>query len=114
MYLEIVVSSSKLSVILSDLSRKRAIIKDILHRGQNKVPKLNQEQSLSDNPETPEYVYLFQIILARVPLAELAKYTSVLRSLSSGEAHMTMQPSGFALMQPNDEDVALRKIHNFE
>lgn len=52
--------------------------------------------------------------MAKVPLAELTKYSSVLRSLSSGEAHMTMEPCGFALMQANDENEALRKIHGFE
>lgn len=56
MNLEIVVSANKLSAILADLSRKRAIIGDILHKGQNKV--IFQYQCFDVNTFLRETIFL--------------------------------------------------------
>lgn len=49
------------------------------------------------------------MILANAPLAELYKYSTVLRTITSGSAVLTMQPNGFANMNPKDESTALQR-----
>lgn len=91
MSLQIIVPSERTSNILSDLARRRAIINDVLPKGDRN-----------------------KLILVNAPLAELSNYSSILRTISSGTASMTMQPYGFAAMQPNEEDQAIRRAQGFE
>ncbi|XP_065355171.1 ribosome-releasing factor 2, mitochondrial [Calliphora vicina] len=91
MALQIVVPSERTSNILSDLSRRRAVINDVLPKGDKN-----------------------KLILVNAPLAELSNYSSILRTISSGTASMTMQPCGFSQMQSNDEDQAIRRAQGFE
>lgn len=91
MALEIVLPSDKSSSILADLARRRAVVNDILQKGDKN-----------------------KLILVNAPLAELSNYSSILRKLSSGTASMTMQPFGFAEMLSNDEEQAIRRAQGFE
>lgn len=91
MALQIVVPSERTSNILSDLARRRAVINDVLPKGDKN-----------------------KLILVNAPLAELSNYSSILRTISSGTASMTMQPCGFAKMQSNDEEQAIRRAQGFE
>jgi elongation factor G len=54
------------------------------------------------------------VISAVAPLAELSGYSSVVRTISSGTASMSMQPKGYAILSPNDEGSAIRKAQGFE
>ncbi|XP_075145674.1 mitochondrial ribosome recycling factor 2 [Haematobia irritans] len=91
MSLQIVVSSDRVSNILADLGRRRSTINDVIPKGDRN-----------------------KLILVNAPLAELSNYSSILRTISSGTASMTMQPSGFLIMNPNDEELAIRRAHGFE
>lgn len=91
MALQIIVPSERTSNILSDLARRRAIINDVLPKGDRN-----------------------KLILVNAPLAELSNYSSILRTISSGTASMTMQPCGFAAMQANEEDQAIRRAQGLE
>ncbi|XP_067615122.1 ribosome-releasing factor 2, mitochondrial [Eurosta solidaginis] len=91
MAIEIVVPSEHVSSIIGDLTRRRATINEIRTKSeQNKIISVN------------------------APLAELAGYSSVLRTISSGTASMTMQPCGFSNMSPNDEVRAIQRALGFE
>jgi elongation factor G len=91
MCLEIVVPSDRAPQILGDLSRRRATIVDVSARG---------DQS--------------KVILVDAPLAELSGYSSVVRTLSSGTASMSMQPNGYAAMSMHDEVAAIRRAQGLE
>ncbi|XP_036327396.1 ribosome-releasing factor 2, mitochondrial [Rhagoletis pomonella] len=91
MALEIVAPTERISAIMADLTRRRATINDVR-------PKSEQNKVISVN----------------APLAELSGYSSVLRTISSGTASMTMQPCGFANMNANDEVRAIKRAQGFE
>uniref|UniRef100_A0A1A9WRW7 Elongation factor G2 n=1 Tax=Glossina brevipalpis TaxID=37001 RepID=A0A1A9WRW7_9MUSC len=86
MSLQIIAPNEKVSSILADLSRRRANINDVLPIGDKN-----------------------KSILVDAPLAELSSYSSVLRTISSGTASVTMQPNGFVRMHANEEELAVRK-----
>ncbi|XP_050077084.1 ribosome-releasing factor 2, mitochondrial [Anopheles maculipalpis] len=91
MFVEIVTPSEYLPPILADLSRRRARIEDVAPRGSaNKVLK----------------------VIA--PLAELGDYSTVLRTISSGTASVSMEPSGHSLMNESDEASAMRRSLGLE
>uniref|UniRef100_A0A182ST14 Ribosome-releasing factor 2, mitochondrial n=1 Tax=Anopheles maculatus TaxID=74869 RepID=A0A182ST14_9DIPT len=91
MFLEIVTLSEYLPPILADLSRRRARIEDIAPRGSgNKVLK----------------------VIA--PLAELSDYSTVLRTISSGTASVSMEPNGHSPMNESDEATAMRRALGLE
>ncbi|KAL5284635.1 GFM2 family protein [Megaselia abdita] len=91
MDLQIIVPSERVSAVLGDLSRRRAVINDVLPKGE-------QNKQIS----------------VHAPLAELSGYSSSLRTISSGTASMTMQPYGFQSMNSNDELVAIRRAQGLE
>ncbi|XP_073840918.1 mitochondrial ribosome recycling factor 2 [Musca autumnalis] len=91
MSLQIVVPNERTSGILADLGRRRATINDVMPKGDKN-----------------------KLILVLAPLAELSNYSSILRTISSGTASMTMQPHGFTPMNTNDEEFAIRRAQGFE
>ncbi|XP_052857110.1 ribosome-releasing factor 2, mitochondrial isoform X2 [Drosophila gunungcola] len=91
MALQIVAPSERISGIIADLSRRRALINDVLPKGERN-----------------------KMILVNAPLAELSGYSSALRTISSGTASMTMQPCGFASMNSADESLAERRAQGLE
>ncbi|XP_013116399.2 ribosome-releasing factor 2, mitochondrial isoform X7 [Stomoxys calcitrans] len=91
MALQIVIPSERVSSILADLGRRRATVNDVLPKGERN-----------------------KLVLVNAPLAELSNYSSILRTISSGTASMTMQPCGFTVMNTNDEEFAIRRAHGFE
>ncbi|KAH8367476.1 hypothetical protein KR200_008362 [Drosophila serrata] len=91
MALQIVAPSERISGIMADLSRRRALINDVLPKGDRN-----------------------KMILVNAPLAELSGYSSALRTISSGTASMTMQPCGFSSMNSVDETLAERRAQGLE
>ncbi|XP_058984530.1 ribosome-releasing factor 2, mitochondrial-like [Musca domestica] len=91
MSIQIVVPNERTSGILADLGRRRATINDVMPKGDKN-----------------------KLILVNAPLAELSNYSSILRTISSGTASMTMQPYGFTVMNTNDEETAIRRAQGFE
>ncbi|XP_039496158.1 ribosome-releasing factor 2, mitochondrial isoform X1 [Drosophila santomea] len=91
MALQIVAPSGRISGIMADLSRRRALINDVLPKGERN-----------------------KMILVNAPLAELSGYSSALRTISSGTASMTMQPCGFSSMNSVDESLAERRAQGLE
>ncbi|KRG02113.1 ribosome-releasing factor 2, mitochondrial isoform X1 [Drosophila mojavensis] len=91
MSIQIVAPNERISGIIADLSRRRAIIKDVAPKGDRN-----------------------KLIFVNAPLAELSGYSSALRTISSGTASMTMQPCGFSEMNPLDEAIAVRRAQGLE
>lgn len=91
MALQIIVPSERVSTVLADLSRRRAKINDVKPKGQRN-----------------------KLIDVQAPLAELFGYTSVIRTITSGTASMTMQPCGYSIMNSQDEVVAVRRAQGLE
>ncbi|XP_034484693.1 ribosome-releasing factor 2, mitochondrial isoform X2 [Drosophila innubila] len=91
MAMQIVAPNERISGIMADLSRRRAIIKDVMPKGDKN-----------------------RLILVNAPLAELSGYSSALRTISSGTASMTMQPCGFSEMNSADESLAVRRAQGLE
>ncbi|EAA12772.4 AGAP007894-PA [Anopheles gambiae str. PEST] len=91
MFLEIVTPSEYLPPILADLSRRRARIEDVAPRGSaNKV------------------------VTVIAPLAELGDYSTVLRTISSGTASVSMEPNGHSPLNESDEAQAMRRALGLE
>lgn len=86
MAIDIISPANHTTRILSDLNKRRATILDVVARGQQN-----------------------KIINVIAPLAELSGYSSVLRTISSGEASMTMQPHGHVEMAAQEELIAIRR-----
>ncbi|XP_063704008.1 ribosome-releasing factor 2, mitochondrial [Culicoides brevitarsis] len=86
MELQIIAPQERISVILGDLGRRRAIINDVRPKGeQNKV------------------------IEALAPLSELTGYSSTIRTISSGTASLILTPHSYASMTLQDETRAIQK-----
>uniref|UniRef100_A0A182IQ15 Ribosome-releasing factor 2, mitochondrial n=1 Tax=Anopheles atroparvus TaxID=41427 RepID=A0A182IQ15_ANOAO len=91
MLLEIVTLNEYLSPILADLSRRRARVEDISQRGScNKVVKVN------------------------APLAELGDYSTVLRTISSGTASVSMELNGHSMLNDSTEALVMRRAIGLE
>lgn len=88
--MQIITPADRSSQVIGDLSRRRAVIVDIVARGENRVINVN------------------------APLAELSGYSSKLRTITSGASSMTMQPEGFALMTQHQEQHAIRRTQGLE
>ncbi|XP_035245644.1 ribosome-releasing factor 2, mitochondrial isoform X1 [Anguilla anguilla] len=86
MSLEITLEDGHLSSVLGDLAQRRGAIHDIQSRHDNKV------------------------VLASVPLAEMMGYSTVLRTLTSGNATFSLQLSSYQAMSPQDQSVLLNKM----
>lgn len=91
MSVQIVLPNERVSPILADLGRRRAQILDVALRGGNN-----------------------KIIDIIAPLAELSGYSSVIRTLSSGTASMSMQPNGYNLLSRTAEETAIRRAQGLE
>ncbi|XP_049530571.1 ribosome-releasing factor 2, mitochondrial isoform X2 [Anopheles darlingi] len=86
MFLEIVTPIEYVTPILADLSRRRAIIEEVIAKGtDSKVIKVN------------------------APLAELADYSTTLRIISSGTATVSMEPNGHSPLNDAEETLALQR-----
>ncbi|CAO1430482.1 unnamed protein product [Diamesa tonsa] len=91
MSLQIVLPIEKVSAVLADLGRRRAQILDVSLRGEHN-----------------------KILDILAPLAELSGYSSVIRTISSGTASMSMQPHGYSILSVNDEASAIRRAQGLE
>ncbi|XP_050086695.1 ribosome-releasing factor 2, mitochondrial isoform X1 [Anopheles aquasalis] len=86
MFLEVVTPTEYVTAILADLSRRRAKIEEVIAKGtDSKVIKVN------------------------APLAELADYSTTLRTISSGTATVSMEPNGHSPLNDAEETLALQR-----
>lgn len=56
----------------------------------------------------------FKVINVLAPLAELSGYSTVVRTISSGRATMSMQPHGYSPMNSFEEESAIRRCQGLE
>lgn len=91
MRLEIVTTESHLSRILGDLGKRRAQILEVTTRGEST-----------------------KIVRANAPLAELAKYSNTIRTVTSGNANLCMEPSSYEPMASQEEARAIRRAQGLE
>lgn len=86
MRVEVTVPDDYLGPVLGDINSRRGMIVDVGSEGQDKV------------------------VIARVPLAELAAYSTTLRSITSGRGNYTMEPDGYQVVpQSIVEKIELKK-----
>lgn len=90
MTMQIITPGNCASQVMSDLARRRAEILEVTVRGENRVINVN------------------------APLAELSGYSTTLRTMTSGTSSMTMQPCGYSLLSPQDEQTAIRRTQGLE
>ena len=74
MRVEVTVPDDYLGGVLGDINSRRGLVLDVGNEGQDKV------------------------IVSRVPLAELAAYSTTLRSITSGRGNYTMEPEGYQIV----------------
>uniref|UniRef100_A0A6Q2YGJ7 Ribosome-releasing factor 2, mitochondrial n=1 Tax=Esox lucius TaxID=8010 RepID=A0A6Q2YGJ7_ESOLU len=86
MSLEVTVEEGHLSAVLGDLAQRRGAIQDIQNRLDNKV------------------------LLATVPLAEMMGYSTVLRTLTSGNATFFLQLDSYEAMNPQHQNALVNKM----
>ncbi|CAG9761363.1 unnamed protein product [Ceutorhynchus assimilis] len=89
MLLEIVTPSEYLSIVLSDLSRRRAAVNNVSIRGSSKI------------------------VTANTPLAELLGYSTDLRTITSGTATFTTEFFEYQQMTSLEEENAIRNVRGF-
>ncbi|XP_059611174.1 ribosome-releasing factor 2, mitochondrial [Phlebotomus argentipes] len=85
MSLEIVAPANLMPVVLPDLTRRRATIVDMTPKGESSKQ-----------------------LRVHAPLAELSNYSSSLRILTSGRATLFMEYSHYALMNAQDQEIAIQ------
>ncbi|XP_067885626.1 ribosome-releasing factor 2, mitochondrial isoform X2 [Heterodontus francisci] len=86
MSLEITVDEDYLSVVLADLAQRRGSIREVQNRQESRVA------------------------LASVPLAEMMGYSTVLRTLTSGNATFALEWSSYEAMTPQDQNMLFNKV----
>ncbi|XP_051552500.1 ribosome-releasing factor 2, mitochondrial isoform X2 [Myxocyprinus asiaticus] len=86
MALEVTVGEEHLSPVLTDLAQRRGTVCDIQSRQENKV------------------------LLATVPLAEIMGYSTLLRTLTSGNATFSLELSSYEPMNAQDQNTLLKKM----
>lgn len=86
MALEVTVGEEYLSLVLANLSQRRGTVCDIQSRQENKV------------------------LLATVPLADMVGYSTVLRTLTSGNATFSLELSNYEPMNTRDQNALLNKM----
>lgn len=86
MSLEVTVGDDHLSSVLGDLSQRRGTVRDIQSRHDNKV------------------------LLATVPLAEMMGYSTVLRTLTSGNATFSLELDTYEAMNPQEQNTLLKRL----
>ena len=115
MFIEIITPSDNVSKILSDLGKRRATVLDVISKGQHN--KVNLAFFLFCHVITSINIVsksLFKVINLLAPLAELRGYSSALRIITSGAANILMQPHGYAEMNGQEEEMAIRRSQGFE
>ncbi|XP_072530120.1 ribosome-releasing factor 2, mitochondrial [Salminus brasiliensis] len=86
MALEVTVEEEYLSPVLGDLAQRRGSVCDVQSRHDNKV------------------------LLATVPLAEMMGYSTVLRTLTSGNATFSLELASYEPMNPQAQKTLLNKM----
>ncbi|KAM8744348.1 ribosome-releasing factor 2, mitochondrial [Acanthopagrus schlegelii] len=86
MSLEVTVGEEHLGAVLGDLAQRRGTVQDIQSRHDNKV------------------------LLANVPLAEMMGYSTILRTLTSGNATFSLELDVYDAMNPQDQNVLLKRL----
>ncbi|XP_026104381.1 ribosome-releasing factor 2, mitochondrial isoform X1 [Carassius auratus] len=86
MALEVTVGEEYLSPVLADVAQRRGTVCDIQSRQENKV------------------------LLGTVPLAEMMGYSTVLRTLTSGNATFSLELSSYEPMNTQDQNILLNKM----
>ncbi|TNN44231.1 Ribosome-releasing factor 2, mitochondrial [Liparis tanakae] len=86
MSLEVTVGEELLGSVLGDLAQRRGTVRDIQSRHDDKV------------------------LLATVPLAEMRGYSTVLRTLTSGNATFSLQLDTYEVMNQQDQSALLRRM----
>ncbi|XP_007548938.1 ribosome-releasing factor 2, mitochondrial isoform X1 [Poecilia formosa] len=86
MSLEVTVGEEHLSSVLGDLAQRRGTVREIQSRHDNKV------------------------LLATVPLAEMMGYSTVLRTVTSGNATFSMELDAYEAMNPHDQSALLKRM----
>lgn len=86
MSLEVTLGEEHLSRVLGDLAQRRGTVRDIQSRHDNKV------------------------LLATVPLAEMMGYSTVLRTVTSGNATFSLELDAYEAMNPHDQSALLKRI----
>ncbi|XP_030209113.1 ribosome-releasing factor 2, mitochondrial [Gadus morhua] len=86
MSLEVTVWEAHLSSVLGDLAQRRGAVRDIQSRHDNKL------------------------VLATVPLAEMMGYSTVLRTLSSGNATFSLQLDSYEAMNPQHQRSLVQRL----
>lgn len=86
MSLEVTLGEEHLSSVLGDLAQRRGTVRDIQSRHDNKV------------------------LLATVPLAEMMGYSTVLRTVTSGNATFSLELDAYEAMNPHDQSALVKRI----
>uniref|UniRef100_A0A3Q4ANY2 Tr-type G domain-containing protein n=1 Tax=Mola mola TaxID=94237 RepID=A0A3Q4ANY2_MOLML len=86
MSLEVTVGEEHLSTVLGDLSQRRGTVRDIQSRHDSKV------------------------LLANVPLAEMMGYSTILRTITSGNATFSLELDTYEAMTPQDQNTLLKRM----
>ncbi|XP_014829680.1 PREDICTED: ribosome-releasing factor 2, mitochondrial isoform X2 [Poecilia mexicana] len=86
MSLEVTVGEEHLSSVLGDLAQRRGTVREIQSRHDNKV------------------------LLATVPLAEMMGYSTVLRTVTSGNATFSLELDAYEAMNPHDQSALLKRM----
>ncbi|XP_022048774.1 ribosome-releasing factor 2, mitochondrial [Acanthochromis polyacanthus] len=86
MSLEVTVGEEHLSSVLGDLAQRRGTVRDIQSRHDNKV------------------------LLATVPLAEMMGYSTVLRTVTSGNATFSLELDAYEAMNLQEQSTLLKRM----
>lgn len=86
MSLEVTVGEDYLGSVLGDLAQRRGTVRDIQSRHDNKV------------------------LLATVPLAEMMGYSTILRTLTSGNAAFSLELDSYEAMNLQDQNILLKRM----
>ncbi|XP_062290091.1 ribosome-releasing factor 2, mitochondrial [Scomber scombrus] len=86
MSLEVTVGEEHLGTVLGDLAQRRGTVRDIQSRHDNKV------------------------LIATVPLAEMMGYSTVLRTLTSGNATFSLELDIYETMNTQDQNTLLKRM----
>lgn len=86
MSLEVTIGEEHLGSVLGDLAQRRGTVRDIQSRHDDKV------------------------LLASVPLAEMMGYSTILRTLTSGNATFSLELDTYEAMNPQDQNILLKRL----
>ncbi|KAM6902039.1 ribosome-releasing factor 2, mitochondrial isoform 1-T2 [Lycodopsis pacificus] len=86
MSLEVTVGEERLGSVLGDLAQRRGTVRDIQSRQDDKV------------------------LLATVPLAEMMGYSTILRTITSGNATFSLALDTYEAMNQQDQNTLLKRI----